>query len=563
MWSARPPAPPPYSSARSSSGRERCTDGDPSGCAAGAKAIMMRDRKLPPAKADILGRIALAERGCTTARQVAACEVLTETSWGLESIASFKGEAARLRSVANAGMAAACTTDDDVVACTRSETRLDGAERAAVRAVIEKRCKENDKLACASIQMEAVFKFRREPDKLTAAAKALIALCEGDGHPLCSSVAEALLIQERAKRLNIPVDLNAGLALAARRCDLGEADGCRLAATALGATIDTPRIFPAPPPPRTSPVPPPPPAGAGSGAPRPATPATPATPTTPTPATPATPAGPAVPAPAAAPAAPPSLPHDDIKARGFADRACSLTRPDRVCRECKSNPTLPSCQRRAAYADHDQCFSGQAGACERAAQRFALGNGVKRSIEIAADHLRRGCDAAERGACVALDELCVTNASLPATTCQQALIHSDLFYEAEYQLGAGGDAELIDPDRPPTAAPATPGPVTVGAVVAAAPTSFKRGKLDADLVVNVVLDRVRQAAIQLVVDQLLNAERKARYRYLRDLPRAGAPGCSPILDAAAREVPGPRDDGRPSLRRGQPDRWALPPRGAG
>jgi len=39
-----------------------------------------------------------------------------------------------------------------------------------------------------------------------------------------------LLIPERAKRLNIQVDLNAGLALAARRCDLGEPDGCRLAA---------------------------------------------------------------------------------------------------------------------------------------------------------------------------------------------------------------------------------------------------------------------------------------------------------------------------------------------
>ena len=198
-----------------------------------------------------------------------------------------------------------------------------------------------------------------------------------------------------------------------------------------------------------------------------------------------------------------------------------MTRPDRSCRECKTDPTLPSCQRRAAYTDHEQCFTGGAGACERAADRFTTGRGVARSMERAADYLRRGCDAAERGACVALDELCVANPAMPAKLCQQALIHSDLFYEAEYQLGAGGDAELIDPDKP-AAAVNGPAPVTVGSVAAAMPTSIQRGKLDADLVVNIVLDRLRQAAIQLVVNQLVSAEKKARYRYLRDLLEQGA-----------------------------------------
>jgi TPR repeat protein len=484
-------------------GRTSCTDTDSSGCYAAAKAVHARDRNLPPAKADVLGRIALAERGCTKGRQLAACQHLSEASWSLEVIESFKAEAARLRSVAAAGMAAACTTDEDVLSCSKVEIRLDGAQRAAVRNVMEKKCKEGDKTACAAIQMDLIVKYRREPEKVTAAAKMLISLCVGDGHPLCSSVAEALLDPGKAKRLNITIDLVAGLALAAHRCDLGEADGCRLAAAALGAPQPpASKIFPAPPNPilPSGPVPAPGTTGAGSAAP----PAGAGSATTPV-----------------VPSAP-RLPPDPVAARGYADRACTLTRPDRSCRECKADATLPSCQLRLAFSDHEQCYSGTAGACERAALRSTQGRGVPASIERAADYLRRGCDAAERGACVALDELCATNASLPTSLCQQALIHSDLFYEAEYQLGAGGDADLITADASETPNAKGPAPVTLGSVVAAAPTSIHRGKLDADLVVNVVLDRVRQAAIQLVVSQLLTAERKARYRYLRDLLEQGA-----------------------------------------
>ena len=36
--------------------------------------------------------------------------------------------------------------------------------------------------------------------------KVLISLCPGDGHPLCSSVAEALVFPEKAKRLGIQVE---------------------------------------------------------------------------------------------------------------------------------------------------------------------------------------------------------------------------------------------------------------------------------------------------------------------------------------------------------------------
>ncbi len=434
-------------------GRARCTDADASRCDAAAQALLARDRKLPAARADVLGRIALAERGCK-ARQVGACKVMSDTSWFIETVDSFKAEAKRLRTVADEGLTQACLVDSDAQACSRVEYRLDGATRMNVHAVVERRCKEGDKNACASLQYQLVVKLRKEPEKQAAAAKAMLALCDGDGHDLCAAIAEALLSDTKGKRIGIPTDPAAGLALAVRRCELGDIDGCRVASTAHGPKA-------------------------------------------------------------------PEAQRDPVKARGYADRACMLTRPDWACRECKDDPTLPSCMKRVAYAEHDQCLSSQPGACERIATRFDKGNGVPRSLERAADYLRRGCDAAERGACVALDELCLANPQLPATVCQQALIHSDLFYEAEYQVGAGGNAELVDPDKPATK-PTTPAPVTIGSVAAQAPTSLKRAHLDADLVVDVVLDRVRQAAIQLVVDQLVSAEHKARYRYLRDLLEQGA-----------------------------------------
>lgn len=438
-------------------GRAKCTDADPSRCDVAALALVARDRKLPANKADVPSRILVAERGCTKAKQPSACRILFETSWMLDAIDSMKGEAKRLRQVADAGHTRACLDNGDTGACTRIEYRTDGTTRMAVRAMIEKKCKDSDKQACAHLQYELVVKHRKEPDKQAAAAKALIALCDGDGHSLCSPLAEALTTDHKAKRVQIASDPAAGVTLATRRCELGDVEGCRVAAVAHGAS------------------------------------------------------------------GPPST-RDLVKARGYADRACTLTRPDWICRECKDEPTLPSCTRRAAFVDHDKCYGGsQAGACERIATRFNAGDGVTRSLERAADYLRRGCDAAERSACLALDELCLANPALPAKLCQQALIHSDLFYEAEYQMGAGGDAELVDPDSAPAKPGQTgPAPVTIGSVVAAAPTSIKRARLDADLVVDVVLDRVRQAAIQLVVNQLTSARKKTRRRYLGDLLEQGA-----------------------------------------
>ena len=65
----------------------------------------------------------------------------------------------------------------------------------------------------------------------------------------------------------------------------------------------------------------------------------------------------------------------------------------------------------------------------------------------------------------------------------------------------------------------------MAAVASAIPTGARRGKLDADLVVDVVLDRARQAAIKLVVSELLRAQKRAGYRYLFTSRIALAMGC--------------------------------------
>jgi TPR repeat protein len=214
---------------------------------------------------------------------------------------------------------------------------------------------------------------------------------------------------------------------------------------------------------------------------------------------------------------------DPAKARQWAEVACVLTAPSRACKLCDTDPTVGVCQRRIAFAEHVSCFSGALGTCERVAVRFRDGTGVDKDIAAAARHLRRGCDGAEKSACLALDDLCVANPTLPDSVCEQALIHTDLFYEAEYQLAARGDAGLIAPGEKSAAVTASAGTVSVAAEASTGGgVRLERGKLDADLVVDIVLDRARQAAIHLVVDRLLGAKKKARPRYLSDLLDQGA-----------------------------------------
>lgn len=207
------------------------------------------------------------------------------------------------------------------------------------------------------------------------------------------------------------------------------------------------------------------------------------------------------------------------KYRLVADRSCKLVRYNQFC-AC-DDPTVPGCVVRAIYTDFRACERDEVGACVRAATHFRDGDGVTADVERAASILRRGCDAADKVACAELDAVCQANPHLSVELCQRSLIQSDLFFEAEFQASTGGDVDMFDasaatgPTRDPSA-------VTIGDVAASVPTSFRRGKLDADLVVDIVLDRARQAAIKLVVAELVAAQKRAGYLYLRDLLDQGS-----------------------------------------
>lgn len=211
---------------------------------------------------------------------------------------------------------------------------------------------------------------------------------------------------------------------------------------------------------------------------------------------------------------------DPTRARDAAERSCQLASYNQYC-PC-DDPKVPTCVVRSMYTDHLACDRDEVGACVRVAAHFRDGDGIARDVVRAATYLRRGCDAADKVACANLDEVCRDNPELSVDLCQQSLIQSDLFFEAEFQAAAGGDIDMIDPTAAAAAHAPTPGALTVADVASAMPTSARRGTLDADLVVDVVLDRARQAAIKLVVHELLQAQHRAGYRYLQDLLDQGA-----------------------------------------
>jgi TPR repeat protein len=420
----------------------RCTEADPSGCAVAARAAQSQHALAPPGAVDAGQAQKLAELGCSKGHDVAACSMLFKIAAGQDK----PGEAQRLRGVAYAGIGDACVAGNGF-ACANTPTR-----DAKVRAAMEKHCAAGNVDACGALQIVLLGEHRKDPVKQKATALELVKLCAGDGFYLCAGVAERLL--EEKERVGFVPDHPNGVAIATRRCELGDLDGCRTLADAYG------------------------------------------------------------------PKGPQAL-RDPAKARQWGERACLLTAPDRRCKVCDLDPTVPECQRRAAFVEHDRCHAAEIGACELVGARFRDGTGVGKDVTRAAKYLRRGCDAAEKSACVALDELCLAEPTLADDVCHQALIHTDLFYEAEYQLQNRGDAGMVDPSAPP--------PVTGGGTVTVAGTSpaaagieLRRGRLDADLVVDVVLDRARQAAIKLVVDELVSAEDRARYRYLADLLDQGA-----------------------------------------
>jgi TPR repeat protein len=419
----------------------RCTEADPSGCAVAARAAQSKLALAPPGAVDPGAAQKLAELGCSKASDLAACSMLFKIAASQDK----PSEAQRVRGVAHAGIADACVKGNGL-ACSATPVR-----EPRVRAAIEKHCADGNVDACGVLQIQLVGEHRKDAEKQKAAAAELVKLCAGDGFYLCAAVAERLL--EEKEKVGFVPDHPNGIAIATRRCELGDRDACRALHDAYSPTG-------------------------------------------------------------------PATLRDAAKSRQWGERACILTSPDLRCRVCDLEPTVPECQRRAAFVEHERCHDGVVGACELVGGRFRDGTGVDKDVTRAAKYLRRGCDAAEKSACVALDELCLAEPALADDVCHQALIHTDLFYEAEYQLENRGAAGLVDPNAPPAAGGST---VTVaGTTTSSAGIELRRGKLDADLVVDIVLDRARQAAIKLVVDELVSAEDRARYRYLADLLDQGA-----------------------------------------
>jgi TPR repeat protein len=231
----------------------------------------------------------------------------------------------------------------------------------------------------------------RDPAAARPIVDKLLATCDGDGHELCSSLASDVIYGR--PNLGLTADPERGLAMAERRCDLGDLTGCQVLANTLGEQ-------------GLEPV------------------------------------------------------RDLDRARTVADRACRLASWEQYC-PCQDK-TVPMCRVRAIYSDHQACERDEVGACVRVATSFRDGEGVSRDVPKSAGYLRRGCDAADKAACAALDDVCRDHPELPVDLCQQSLIQDDLFFEAEFQAAAGGDVDMINPDTGAGAAIGPQPPRAVG-----------------------------------------------------------------------------------------------------
>ncbi|HVV84701.1 MAG TPA: hypothetical protein VHE35_16660, partial [Kofleriaceae bacterium] len=216
---------------------------------------------------------------------------------------------------------------------------------------------------------------------------------------------------------------------------------------------------------------------------------------------------------------------DAAKLREVWTRACQIGGKVRCATLCAEDPGAPICEQFQTFDLRKQCDPQHPDLCEKVGKRFRDGTGVGADAAAASHFYRLACDASRKSACVALDDLCVAahngGPKVDDGQCVQALIHTDLFYEAEWQFRETGNAQLMD--KPDDSAPAAAAvAVATTSSQASAGISLSRGHLDADLVVSVVLDRARQAAIKLVVDELERARGGARTQYMRDLLAQGA-----------------------------------------
>lgn len=210
------------------------------------------------------------------------------------------------------------------------------------------------------------------------------------------------------------------------------------------------------------------------------------------------------------------LPKNQPKAKEFWSRGCRLSEPEDNCELCKIYPHAAECERRLAWNSALGCEIGDENSCAAVGDAFRGKKTELRDHARAAKYYRRACDAAVKPACAALDEMCGSETDIDAGLCQQSLIHSDLFYEAEWQYRQTGKADMnagVEGTKNSDKVAGLDQPAASGG----GGSGIKRGSLDADLVVGIVLDRARQAAIQVVVDELQHVGGGRVAGYLRDL----------------------------------------------
>ncbi len=170
-----------------------------------------------------------------------------------------------------------------------------------------------------------------------------------------------------------------------------------------------------------------------------------------------------------------------------------------------SDPKDQMCRERLAWKERLDCDEGKEDRCEVLASMYHTGDGVSKSLSSSIDYYRLACDSALKSSCSTLEMMCRTSKELDGDErCMQSLIHTDVFYGTEWQFRQTGSAKILGEGG--GSSQENVGKVSVsGQASAGGGISLKRGSLDADLVVSIVLDRARQAAIRLVVSELKRA----------------------------------------------------------
>ncbi|MBL4633008.1 MAG: SEL1-like repeat protein, partial [Kofleriaceae bacterium] len=206
-------------------------------------------------------------------------------------------------------------------------------------------------------------------------------------------------------------------------------------------------------------------------------------------------------------------------------KVCSLSPFNDSCDLCSahkngpkwSEQKAPICRTRLAWNERMECGQGKEERCEVLATMYQEHDGVEQSASKAVRYYRLACDSALKSSCSKLQDICSQDESLDDDeNCKQSLIHTDVFYEAEWQFRQSGSAKVLQQGTGKNAAIAQ---ISVSAAAGGGGgLSLKRGSLDTDLVISIVLDRARQAAIRLVVRELKKASKgRSVPIYLEDL----------------------------------------------